>query len=53
MVAGLDADRKRCGAVTAGATFFIKPTQIGYYSNAKRAEATSPGTVRSQLPRAR
>jgi mannose-6-phosphate isomerase-like protein (cupin superfamily) len=56
MVAGLDADRKEVRhAVTAGATFFIKPgTQIGYYSNAKEGqEHDLILAVRSQLPRAR
>jgi mannose-6-phosphate isomerase-like protein (cupin superfamily) len=56
MVAGLDADRKEVRhAVTAGATFFIKPgTQVGYYSNAKEGqEHDLILAVRSQLPRAR
>jgi mannose-6-phosphate isomerase-like protein (cupin superfamily) len=56
MVAGLDADHKEVRhAVTAGATFFIKPgTQIGYYSHAKEGqEHDLILAVRSQLPRAR
>jgi mannose-6-phosphate isomerase-like protein (cupin superfamily) len=56
MVAGLDADRKEVRhAVTAGATFFLKPgTQVGYYSHAKEGqEHDLILAVRSQLPRTR